>query len=322
MNDLLVTMEEIRDAAGVLNGIAHRTPVMRSRTLDERTGASVFLKCENFQRTGAFKFRGAYNALSRLSAHDRRRGVLAYSSGNHAQAVALAGRLLGISVKIVMPTDAPEVKLVATKGYGAEVVLYDRREVAREEVGARVQSEDDSVLIPPFDHPHVIAGQGTSAMELFDEVGQLDALFVCVGGGGLISGCGLAARALSPECRVIGVEPEAGDDATRSFHSGTLQKVSNPATIADGAKTESLGAITFPLVRRVVDDMLTVSDQELIDAMRFSWDRMKMVTEPTGVLGLAGFLKRMNEYKGQRVGIIVSGGNVDLTRFTRLELNS
>lgn len=313
-----VAFKDVEEAADALNGVAHITPVMTSRTLNRELGCEAFLKCENFQRTGAFKFRGAYNALSRLTKEERVRGVLAYSSGNHAQAVALAGSLLGIGVRIVMPSDAPQVKLDATRAYGADVVLYDHEKVAREEVGAKLQQEDGSVLIPPFNHPHVIAGQGTCARELLQEVGELDALFVCVGGGGLISGCGLSARALAPHCRVVGVEPEAGDDATRSFHSGSLQTVSRPKTIADGARTTSLGDLTFPLIRKVVDDILAVSDQELIDAMKFTWERMKMITEPTGVLALAGLFRRREEFRGKRVGVIISGGNVDLTRFGRL----
>ncbi|MCC5878007.1 MAG: threo-3-hydroxy-L-aspartate ammonia-lyase [Candidatus Sumerlaeia bacterium] len=315
-----VGFKDVEDAAETLRGVAHATPVLTSQTLNRELGLTAFLKCENFQRTGAFKFRGAYNALSRLSAEERQRGVLAYSSGNHAQAVALAGRILGIKVRIVMPSDAPAVKLDATRGYGADVVLYDHEKVAREEVGAKLQQEDGSVLIPPFNHPHVIAGQGTAALELFQEVGRLDALFVCVGGGGLISGCGIAAREMSPGCQVVGVEPEAGDDATRSFHSGTLQVAARPKTIADGARTTSLGDLTFPLIMEVVDDMLAVTDQELIDAMEFTWGRMKIITEPTGVLGLAGLFRRHGEFRGKRVGVIISGGNVELSRFARLTL--
>jgi len=291
---------------------------MSSRTVDSRVGARVFFKCENFQRVGAFKFRGAYNALAQLGEDERRRGVLAYSSGNHAQAVALAGRLLGIRATIVMPDDAPPVKLEATRGYGAEVITYDKHRTTREALGAAIAAGRGLTLIPPYDHPHVVAGQGTAAKELFDEVGQLDYLFVCVGGGGLISGCALAAHALSPGCQVIGVEPEAGDDATRSFKTRTLQTCSNPDTIADGARTPYLGKVTFPLVLRYVHDMVTVSDAELVSAMLFLFERMKIVVEPTGVLGIAGLLERKVQVPAAaRVGVILSGGNVDVRDLCR-----
>ena len=264
---------------------------MTSRQVDERTGCRVFFKCENFQRVGAFKFRGAYNAISQLGAEQRRRGVLAYSSGNHAQAVALAARLLGTTAVIVMPQDAPQVKLEATRGYGGEIVMYDKHTTVREELAARIARERGLTLIPPYDHPHVVAGQGTAAKELIEDTGPLDFLFVCVGGGGLISGCALAADALSPGCKVIGVEPEAGDDATRSFKTKTLHRVHNPDTIADGARTPCLGEITFPLVLRYVHDMVTVSDRELLSAMLYIWERMKIVIEPTGALGAAALFE-------------------------------
>jgi threonine dehydratase len=281
--------------------------------VDERTGCRVFFKCENFQRVGAFKFRGAFNALSQLTPGQRRRGVLAYSSGNHAQAVALAAKLLGSPAVIVMPQDAPQVKVEATRGYGAEVVLYDKRTTVREQLAAAIAAERGLALIPPYDHPHVVAGQGTAAKELFEDVGPLDYLFVCVGGGGLISGCAIAADALSPGCKVIGVEPAAGDDATRSFKTGTLQTVHNPDTIADGARTPYLGQITFPLVLRYVHDMVTVDDAQLLRAMLYIWERMKIVVEPTGALGIAGLFERKVEVPaGSRVGVIVSGGNVDV----------
>ncbi len=308
----MVTYGDIVDAAGRLEGVAHRTPVATSRTLDERLGASVFLKCENLQRMGAFKFRGAYNALSRLDEAERRRGVVAFSSGNHAQAVALAARLLGIGATIVMPSDAPAAKRGATEGYGARVVAYDPASENREEVARRLQQEGGAALIPPFDHAHVIAGQGTAARELFEEVHGFDLLLVPCGGGGLLSGSALAAKHMRPECRVVGVEPAAGDDATRSFKTGVLQTVHNPATIADGARTPSLGQLTFPLVRQNVDDMVTVSDPDLVRAMRFVWERMKLVVEPTGVLGLAAALAGKVDVAGRRVGVIISGGNVDL----------
>ena len=311
--DLPVSYQDVAAAAQRLAGHAHRTPVLTSRQVDERTGCRVFFKCENFQRVGAFKFRGAFNALSQLALEQRRRGVLAYSSGNHAQAVALAAKLLGIPAVIVMPQDAPQVKREATRGYGAEVVLYDKRSTVREQLAAGIAAERGLALIPPYDHPHVVAGQGTAAKELIEEVGPLDYLFVCVGGGGLISGCAIAADALSPGCRVIGVEPAAGDDATRSFKTGTLQTVENPDTIADGARTPYLGQITFPLVLRYVHDMVTVDDAQLLRAMLYIWERMKIVVEPTGALGIAGlFERKVDVPAGSRVGVIVSGGNVDV----------
>ena len=309
---LPVRYADVAAAAERLAGHAHRTPVMTSRTVDERTGAKVFFKCENLQRIGAFKFRGAYNAMSRLAPDERRRGVLAYSSGNHAQAVALAGKELGIRVTIVMPADAPAVKIEATRAYGAEIVLYDKRKEVREEVAEKTARERGLAMIPPFDHPDVIAGQGTAAKELIEDARQLDYLFVPVSGGGLISGCAVAASHLSPGCKIIGVEPEAGDDATRSFKTKTLQTCHNPDTIADGARTHSLGRITFPLVLRYVHDMVTVSDAELHRAMFYLWERMKIIVEPTGALGAAGLFERGLPVAGKRVGVILSGGNVDL----------
>ncbi len=308
----MVTYDDVARAAGRIAGVAHRTPVATSRTLDERLGARLFLKCENLQRAGAFKFRGAYNAIARLAPEERARGVLTYSSGNHAQAIALASRLLGARATIVMPANAPAAKRRATEGYGARVVEYDPATQKREEVAERLRKEGDPVLVPPYDHADVIAGQGTAAKELVEDAGAIDVLLVCCGGGGLLSGSALAARALSPGCRVIGVEPAAGDDATRSFRTGVLHTVSNPATIADGARTPSLGSLTFPLVRANVDDMATVSDEDLVHAMRFVWERMKLVVEPTGVLGLAAALRGRVEIAGKRVGVILSGGNVDL----------
>jgi threonine dehydratase len=314
---LAVTYADVAAASQRLAGHAHRTPVMTSRTVDERTGAKVFFKCENLQRIGAFKFRGAFNALSQLPPEARRRGVLAYSSGNHAQAVALAGRELGIRVTIVMPADAPAVKIDATRGYGAEIVLYDKRKEVREEVAERTARERGLAMIPPFDHPHVIAGQGTAAKELIEDAGRLDYLFVPVSGGGLISGCAVAASHLSPGCQVIGVEPEAGDDATRSFKTKTLQSCHNPDTIADGARTHSLGKLTFPLVLRYVSDMVTVSDAELVHATLYLWERMKIVVEPTGALGAAGLFERGLPVAGKKIGVILSGGNVDLKALSR-----
>ncbi len=308
----LPTFDDVVAAAERLRGIAHRTPVLSSHTVDERTGARVFFKCENLQRMGAFKFRGAYNALARLTADERGRGVITYSSGNHAQAVALAGRLLGAPVTVVMPSDAPAVKVAATRGYGGEVVLYDRAGgPTREEIGTRLASERGLVLIPPFDHPDVIAGQGTAALELFGEVEALDLLLVPCGGGGLLSGCALAARALAPKCRVVGVEPASADDATRSFRTRTLHTVHNPDTIADGVRTPSLGHLTFPLVLQNVDDMVTVSEQAIVDATLLLWNRMKIVVEPTGALPAAALFEGAVPARGLRVGMVVSGGNVD-----------
>jgi threonine dehydratase len=308
----MVTYDDVARAAGRLKGVAHRTPVATSRTLDERLGATLLLKCENLQRVGAFKFRGAYNAIARLSVDERRRGVLTYSSGNHAQAIALASRLLGVSATIVMPENAPAAKRQATEGYGARIVPYDPEKEVREEVAERLRQEADPVLIPPYDHADVIAGQGTAGKELLEDAGELDLLLVCCGGGGLLSGCALAARTLSPGCRVVGVEPETADDATRSFKTGVLHTVHNPPTIADGARTPSLGKLTFSLIREHVDDMVTVSDEDLIVAMRFVWERMKLVVEPTGVLALAAAMQGKVDVAGRRVGVLLSGGNVDL----------
>jgi threonine dehydratase len=309
--DLRVCYDDIARAAARIAGTAHRTPVLTSRTVNARTGASVFFKAEHFQRAGAFKFRGAFNALSALP--EARRGVVTYSSGNHAQALALAGALLGIPVTVIMPQDAPAVKRAATEGYGAEVLLYDKHETTREALGHRIAEARGVPIIPPYDHPLVIAGQGTTAQELIEETGPLDLLLVCCGGGGLLSGCAVAAHTLSPGCRVVGVEPAAGDDATRSFHTGTLHTVHNPDTLADGARTPSLGTFTFPLVLRYVDDMVTVTDAALVRTMFFLWERMKIVVEPTGVLAAAALLEgAVPVPPGARVGVVLSGGNVDL----------
>ncbi len=303
---------DVAAAAQQLAGIALRTPALTSRTVDELTGARVFFKCENFQRMGAFKFRGAYNALSNLSAEQKRRGVVAYSSGNHAQAVALAGRLLGVPAVIVMPADAPAVKLDATRGYGAEAVTYNRDTEDREQISAALSARRGLTLIPPFDHPHVIAGQGTAAQELIEDVGPLDILLVPCGGGGLLSGCAIAANHLSPGIRVTGVEPAAGDDVTRSFQTRTLQSVHNPDTIADGARTSSPGKLTFPLILRHVHNMLTVTDAQIVRSMFYLWERMKIVVEPTGALAAAALLEAAVDARGKRVGVIISGGNVDV----------
>jgi len=309
----LPTFADVESAARQIAGAAHRTPTVTSRTVDRRTGAQLFFKCENLQRGGAFKFRGAYNALSRLAPDERRRGVVTFSSGNHAQAIALAGQELGIPRVIVMPSDAPAVKRIATEGYGGEVVLYDREREDREAIGRRLAHERGLTLIPPYDHPHIIAGQGTAARELIEDAGALDFLFVPCGGGGLLSGSALAARALAPSCRVIGVEPAAGDDATRSFRTRTLQTVHNPATFADGARTPSLGSLTFPLVLEHVSDMTTVDDGALLRTMFYLWERLKLVVEPTGALGAAAALEGAAPIRGARVGVILSGGNVDLS---------
>ncbi len=309
---LPVSYEDVARAHARIAAHTIRTPVLTSSTIDARSGAQVFFKCENFQRMGAFKFRGALNTLSQLSAEEARRGVIIYSSGNHAQAVALAGRLLGIRATIVMPADAPRVKLEATRGYGAAVVSYDPASASRETIARRLAAERGLTVIPPFDDPRVIAGQGTAAKELFEDTGPLDLLLVPCGGGGLLSGCALAARALAPQCRVVGVEPAAGDDALRSFRSGRLQRVQNPDTIADGARTESLGQLTFAIVRALVADMTSVDDAALLRAMFFLWERMKVVVEPTGALGACALLEGKVEARGQRVGVLLSGGNVDL----------
>ncbi len=318
---LLVSYDDVARAHERIAPHAHRTPVMRSSTIDAMTGAQVFFKPENLQRMGAFKFRGGINALSQLDDESRRRGVLAYSSGNHAQAVALAGRMLGIRATIVMPANAPRVKLEATRGYGAEVITYDPQAEDREALSARIAAERGFAVIPPYDHPHVVAGQGTAAKELIEDAGALDMLLVPCGGGGLLSGCAIAAAALSPSCRTIGVEPVAGDDATRSFHTKTLQRVHNPDTIADGVRTPSLGRVTFPLVLRYVSDMVTVDDTALLRAMFFLWERMKLVVEPTGALPACALLEDRVQARGLRVGVILSGGNVDLDWAARARLD-
>lgn len=310
-----VSYAEVAAAARAIEGIARRTPVMTSRLVDAAVGAQVHFKCENFQRAGAFKFRGAYHALSRFSDAQKRRGVVAFSSGNHAQAVALAASLLGMPAAIVMPADAPQGKLAATRGYGAEVMLYDRKHEDREAITRRLVAERGAMLVPPFDHPDVIAGQGTVAKELFEETGPLDYLFVCVGGGGLIAGCALAAEQLSAGCRVIGVEPEAGNDAQQSLRSGRIVRIAVPQTIADGAQTTSVGTLTFPIMQRRVADIVTVSDAQLLGQMRFFATRMKIVVEPTGCLAAAAVINKVVDVRGKRVGVVISGGNVDLAKF-------
>ncbi|WP_325087964.1 threo-3-hydroxy-L-aspartate ammonia-lyase [Burkholderia contaminans] len=314
----LPTYDDVAAAAARLEGHAHRTPVMTSRTIDEALGAQVFFKCENLQRMGAFKFRGAFNALSRFDAAQRRNGVVAFSSGNHAQAIALSARMLGIPATIVMPQDAPAAKMAATRGYGGKVVTYDRYTEDREQIGRELAAQHGLTLIPPYDHPDVIAGQGTAAKELFDEVGPLDAVFTPLGGGGLLSGTALATRALSPHATLYGVEPEAGNDGQQSFRSGAIVHIDTPRTIADGAQTQHLGNLTFPIIRRDVDDILTATDAELVDCMRFFAMRMKMVVEPTGCLSFAAVRRMKDALQGKRVGVVISGGNVDLENFCAL----
>ena len=321
-----VTGADVATAAERLRGVAHRTPVMTSRRLDSLAGARVFCKFESFQRIGAFKFRGAYNAMSRLDDDARARGVITFSSGNHAQAIALSAALLGVRTKIVMPVDAPAIKLAATKGYlegapsGSEVIEFDPDEQLREELGREIMAREGLVLIPPYDHPHVIAGQGTAALELIEDVGALDELYVCLGGGGLLSGSAIAARALSPGCRVVGVEPELGDDGARSFRDGVLRTVKNPRTIADGARTPYLGRYTLAMVLEHVAEVRTVSDAELAWCVRYVFETMKAVVEPSGVLGLAGLLRDRGAGldPARRVGVIVSGGNIDADRFAEV----
>ncbi|RAR77665.1 threonine dehydratase [Paracidovorax anthurii] len=315
---LLPTYDDVAAAARRIEGHARKTPVMTSRTVNEAFGAEVFFKCEHLQRMGAFKFRGAFNALSRFTPEQRKAGVVAFSSGNHAQAIALSARLLGISATIVMPHDAPAAKVVATKGYGGNVVSYDRYTEDREQIGRDLAERHGLTLVPPYDHPDVIAGQGTAAKELFEEVGPLDAFFVCLGGGGLLAGSALSTRALAPDCQLYGVEPEAGNDGQRSFRSGEIVHIDTPQTIADGAQTQHLGQLTFPIIRRDVNDILTASDAELVDCMGFLATRMKQVVEPTGCLGFAAARQKQAELKGRRIGILLSGGNVDMARFCSL----
>jgi threonine dehydratase len=320
---LAISFDDVRAAAQRLAGVAERTPVRRSRRADEITGAQVFFKCENFQRIGAFKFRGAYNALAQFGPEQKRAGVIAFSSGNHAQAIALAARLLGMPSVIVMPHDAPPAKLAATRGYqqglpGSEVVLYDRYTEDREAIGRRLADARGMTLVPPYDHPHVMAGQGTAALELIEQAGALDALLVCVGGGGLISGCAVAAKALCPGIAVHGVEPEAGDDTRQSLQRGEIVHIATPQTIADGAQTQHSGQLTFPVIQALVAGIATVNDAQLVATMRFFAERMKMVVEPTGCLAAAALLEGALDLRGARVGVIVSGGNVDLARYAAL----
>ncbi len=315
MTTRLPIYDDVVDAGTTLEGVAHRTPVLTSRTIDARLDARVFFKCENFQRIGAFKFRGGYNAVAKLSADQRKAGVVAFSSGNHAQAIALASQLLGVAATIVMPEDAPAAKKAATLGYGARVVEYDRRKQDREQIARSLVAEQGLTLIPPYDHPDVIAGQGTAVKELLEETGALDALFIPLGGGGLLSGSLLAAHALSPDCAVYGVEPQAGNDGQQSFRTGRIVRIASPDSIADGALTLGLGELTFPLIRQHARDVLTVSDGQLVQALRFFAERMKMVVEPTGCLGAAAVFNEIVPVKGKRIGVLLSGGNVDLSAY-------
>ena len=312
---LATSFDDVCAAAERLRGIAHRTPVVTSKTLDERTGARVYLKAENLQRVGAFKFRGAYNTIAQLDTEQRRRGVVAFSSGNHAQGVALAARLLDVPAVIVMPSDAPELKLAATRGYGAEVVTYDRERMNRAELAASIAAERGATLVPPYDHPAIIAGQGTVALELLSDAGKLDVLLVPLGGGGLLSGCALAASALSAGVRIFGVEPQAGDDWLRSWRADRIVSIPVPKTIADGQQTQAPGELTWPIVRRLATGILTVSDDDIRRAMRFAFDRLKLVLEPSGASALAALLSKKIDARGARTGIILSGGNVDAATF-------
>jgi threonine dehydratase len=314
----VVTLEDVRAAAARLEGVAHRTPVLRSRTLDALAGGEVFLKCENFQRVGAFKFRGAYNAASRLSPEQLARGIAAYSSGNHAQAVALAARELGTTAVIVMPQDAPRSKREATEAYGAEIVTYDRYRGDRVAVAEALAAERGLTLIPPYEHPHIIAGQGTAALELLEETGELDTLVVPVGGGGLIAGSATVAKGLHAATRVVGVEPEAGDDTRRSLDAGRRVSIPVPHTIADGQALHTPGELTFSVNRRLVDDIVLVTDDEIREAMRFAFERLKIVLEPSGATSLAALLTGRTGSGSRRTGLILSGGNIDADRFARV----
>jgi threonine dehydratase len=312
------TFDDVLAAAARLEGVAHKTPVLRSRTLDDRLQAEVYVKCENLQRMGAFKFRGGFNALAKLSETQRSAGVVAYSSGNHAQAVALSAQILQIPATIFMPHDASPAKLAATQGYGAKVIGYDRYSEDASALATALSHSQGLTFIPPFDHPDVLSGQGTAALELFKEVGKLDALFVCLGGGGLLSGSALAAKALSPSCQLVGVEPEAGNDVQQSFRKGERVKIATPVTIADGAQTPMVGAITLEIIKALVDDIHTVTDAQLVESMRFYAERMKMIVEPTGCLSLAAAIQAGDSLKGKKVGLIISGGNIDMARFSQL----
>lgn len=316
MSLVLPTYEDVVHASATIQGVAHRTPVMTSRTADRLTGAQLFFKCENLQRMGAFKFRGGYNAIANLTPEQKRAGVITFSSGNHAQAIALSGKLLNVATIIIMPEDAPAAKKAATEEYGATVVTYDRYTQNRDDIARQMQEQTGMTLIPPYDHLHVIAGQGTAAKELIEDVGELDYLMVCLGGGGLLAGSALAAKALSPNCKVYGVEPEAGNDGQQSLRKGEVVRIEPPRSIADGALTLYLGQLTFGVIKRDVTDIVTVTDPQLVKTMKFFAERMKIVVEPTGCLGAAAILQgALPIPKNARVGVILSGGNVDLKEY-------
>ncbi|HAV3538150.1 threo-3-hydroxy-L-aspartate ammonia-lyase [Acinetobacter baumannii] len=316
MNNLtLPNYEDVAAAAERIKDFINKTPVLTSRTVNNEFEAEVFFKCENFQRVGAFKFRGAMNALLQFNETQKKAGVVAFSSGNHAQAIALSSKILGIPATIIMPKDAPAAKMAATREYGGNIVEFDRYTEDREKIGKEIAEKNGLTLIPSYDHPHVIAGQGTAAKELFEEVGDLDYLFVCLGGGGLLAGSALSACQLSPNCKIYGVEPALGNDGQMSFRKGEIVHIDTPPTIADGAQTQYLGKLTFPIIQQKVDDILTVTDEELINAMKFFAERMKMVVEPTGCLGFAAARNLKDELKGKRIGIIISGGNVDISKY-------
>lgn len=310
----MVNFSDVEAAHDRISSFVHRTPVRTSRRWNEEFGAELYFKCENFQVTGSFKYRGATNAILQLTDSERERGVLTFSSGNHAQALARAGEVHGVTVTVVMPDDAPALKIAATKGYGGEVILYDRDETTRESLGAKLAEERGLTIIPPYDHPWIVTGQGTAVKELIEEVGELDELYVCAGGGGLLSGSSISARALSPRCAVIGVEPDAGDDICRSFRSGVLESVKDPVTIADGARTPSASALTFSIIQENVKEMLSVPDDWLIEGTKRYAETLKMIVEPTGCLSFAPIIGGTRDIRGKRVGIVVTGGNVDLAR--------
>ena len=318
MTDLAISFADVVAAHRRISGVAHHTPVLTSATADEMTGARLFFKCENFQRMGAFKFRGGYNAIAQLTDAQRAAGVVAFSSGNHAQAIALAAKLFGVRAVILMPEDAPAAKIAATRGYGGEVVLFDRYREDREALSQRLAHEQGLTLIPPYDHPDVMAGQGTATKEMVEQAGPFDVVVAPLGGGGLLSGTAVAARAMLPQCKVIGVEPEAGNDGQLSLRSGKIEHIPTPQTIADGAQTQHLGQYTFPVLRSLVHDIVTVSDDELVEAMKFFASRMKILVEPTGCLAAAAVFSGKLKVRGKRVGILLSGGNVDLARFAAL----
>jgi len=314
----MLQFADIRAAAVRINGVAHRTPILTSRTLDAMLGCEVFLKAENFQRMGAFKFRGGYNAINALTDAERARGVFAFSSGNHAQAVALAARLHNCKATILMPADAPQMKLDATRGYGAEVITYDRYRQDRSALAKQLSEERNAVLIPPYDYLPVMAGQGTCALEIAEEVANLDALIVCTGGGGFLSGCAVAAKAVQPAIKVYGAEPEAGNDVQRSLRSGQIVSIDVPKTICDGQQTQAVGNYPWEVIRTMVSDVLTAADATVIDAMRFAFERMKLVLEPSGACALAALMANRTSFAGQRVAVTLSGGNIDFGRFSAL----